>query len=156
MHFGWRFTWVVDHDVIQKCVTNLPNLRKLALSRDTYAEAYPDAETASQFGDYYESMRIRESDAHTAFAVELYATNYNVLDRIRLVFENQHLGDMIAIAKTYATLLPKLEWIYLGQYPMRLDRTAEGAGIAVPLSDQRDECYTYLNRLFGRENDVSI
>jgi hypothetical protein len=34
--FGWRKTWVVDHAALRACIRQLPLLKKLALSRDTY------------------------------------------------------------------------------------------------------------------------
>jgi hypothetical protein len=58
--------------------------------------------------------------------------------------------------KLKSTLLqmPKLEWIFLGQYPMAVVRGAAGEDkewhVAL-LCDERDDCSTLLGRMFGWE-----
>ncbi|KAI9930902.1 hypothetical protein MW887_010553 [Aspergillus wentii] len=70
--FGPRHDWFVDHDTIRKAFANLPELKKFALSRDTYDNRLPDSSEDSSRNHYYsaresfETMtaRVEELDLH--------------------------------------------------------------------------------------------
>ena len=147
---GWRYSWVIDHHAMQNCVQKLPNLRKLAFSRDTYIEQSPAVPGAGDPERYYQNTMPRN---WTTLVVHPFFSEGDTVKKLELAWEMQHRNDMAAIAAEYAVLLPALEWIYLGQHPMRIDRGPTGIPKAVPLSTERDDCWTYLRRMFGREND---
>jgi hypothetical protein len=150
---GWRNSWIVDHDVMQNCVQNLRNLRNFALSRDTYIVQDPISLQEENPEYYYETRIPRDwmtLMAHPSFG------GGDTSKKLALAWEMQHRDDMATLATKYADLLPELEWIYLGQHPMRVDRGPAGLTKAVPLSTERDDCWTYLRRMFGRDNDLSL
>jgi hypothetical protein len=68
--------------------------------------------------------------------------------RIKL-WEDGHKRRMVLEAEKYVAVMPKLEWIYLGQYPMAVTKGAFGERHVVPLCNERDSCDTLLNRMFG-------
>ncbi|KAF2177114.1 hypothetical protein K469DRAFT_720974 [Zopfia rhizophila CBS 207.26] len=136
---GWRHSWIINHGALQNCFRNLRGLRKIALSRDTYV----DQEESDPL-DYYERRVPRNT-------VELSAE-----ETLAQLWELQHRDDMILIADEYAKLLPNLGWIYFGQLPMCIAQGQGGVRLVVPLSEDRDSCWTLLRRIFGRENDLSL
>jgi hypothetical protein len=148
--FGWKHSWVVDHGAIQNCVRRLPNLRKLAFSRDTYTEQVPHAQAEMDPGHYYEDKTLRNFSNLMALP---YFQEGDISKKLELAWEIQHRNDMLALAAEYSGTLAKLEWIFLGQRPMRIDRSVTGIAKPVPLSKERDDCWTYLKQLFGRERD---
>ena len=67
-----------------------------------------------------------------------------------------HRRRMLIEAGKYAKHLKKLEWIYIGQLPMVITESpwSGGHGIrrrAMALTDERDDCYTLLNAMFGAD-----
>ena len=152
---GWRHSWVINHDAMQNCIQNLRNLRKLAFSRDTYIEQNLDVETQGE-GDperYYEDRFPR--NLATLVAQPFFGEG-DPIKKLELAWEMQHRNEMATIAVKYADSLPELEWIYLGQHPMRIDRGPTGITKPIPLSTERDGCWTYLRRMFGREKDLTF
>ncbi|KAF9733855.1 hypothetical protein PMIN01_08198 [Paraphaeosphaeria minitans] len=151
--FGWKHSWVIDHGAIRNCVQHLPDLRKLAFSRDTYAEQVPHAQAGMDPAHYYEDKTLRN---FSNLIARPYFQEGDISKKLELAWEMQHRNDMVALAAEYAETLAKLEWIFLGQRPMRIDRTATGKAKPVPLSTDRDDCWTYLKQLFGRGNDYTF
>jgi len=71
-------------------------------------------------------------------------------------WEKVHRKRVLAEAEKYVREMPRLEWLYFGQIPMGVvesnpDSSEVGRKVAVPLFEKRDDCYTLLNRMFGRE-----
>lgn len=65
-------------------------------------------------------------------------------------WERVHRNRMLRQAEKYAAAIPSLEWIYCGQWPMAIqERGNETPRVAVPLSKERDTCYTALSRMFA-------
>lgn len=143
---GWRHSWIIDHDAMLHCVRNLKSLRKIAFSRDTYIERNFNSQIVGNPEKYYEHKNLRKLDTILA---RPYFQEGNVEEKLDRAWEMQHLNDMAELAARYATELPELKWIYLGQRPMRLARASSGTMKCVPLSTARDSCWTYLRRLFG-------
>lgn len=150
---GWRYSWVINHNAMQNCVKNLQNLRKLAFPRDTYIEQILAADAERNPERYYQDRMPRN---WRTLMDHLFFRDGDSVKKLELAWELQHRNDMATIAAEYAILLPELEWIYLGQHPMRIDRGPTGITKAVPLSTERDDCWTYLRRVFGRQNDHTI
>jgi hypothetical protein len=60
---------------------------------------------------------------------------------------------MLLQARGYVRLLPKLQWLYFGQIPMGVADSAGSRGReAVTLSEERNESWTLLRSMLGREN----
>lgn len=144
--YGWRYNWLIKHQKMRDYLRGLPNLKKLAFSRDTY-------ETRRGFSeDYYSgsgrvliSKEIPEDFEDVA--------HLDIRERTHLIWERQHRRLILKEADDYVRALPKLEWMYFGQIPMGVDKDSENRGRhAVVLSEERDDCYTLLGRMFGRES----
>lgn len=148
---GWRHSWLIDHSAIQDCVQKLPKLRKLAFSRDTYTGQNSIAQFQEDPHRYYEDKILRKLDTILA---RPYFQEGNIEQKLDQAWEMQHSKDMIQLAAGYATRLPELEWIYLGQHPMRIVRNSNGTVKCVPLSTERDDCWTYLRKLFSNPNSA--
>ncbi|KAF1348223.1 hypothetical protein EJ07DRAFT_142204 [Lizonia empirigonia] len=147
---GWKHSWVIDHGAIRNCVRHLPNLRKLAFSRDTYTEQVLHAQAEMDPERYYENKTLRN---FSTLIARPYFQEGDIEKKLELAWEMQHRNDMVTLAAEYARTLAKLEWIFLGQRPIRIDRSLTKIAKPVPLSTERDDCWTYLEQLFGREND---
>ncbi|EUC27068.1 hypothetical protein COCCADRAFT_61867, partial [Bipolaris zeicola 26-R-13] len=143
---GWRHSWLIDHSAIQDCVQKLPKLRKLAFSRDTYTGQNSIAQIQEDPQRYYVDKTLRKLDTILA---RPYFQEGNIEQKLDRAWEMQHSNDMIQLAAKYATKLPELEWIYLGQRPIRIVHNSHGTGKCVLLSTARDDCWTYLRKLFG-------
>ncbi|OAL42714.1 hypothetical protein IQ07DRAFT_338930 [Pyrenochaeta sp. DS3sAY3a] len=144
---GWKHTWVTDHAALQSCVRNLPSLRKLALSRDTYSDQSLNGQAGAEPERYYEDKVLRNL---TTIMSRPFFQEGDIEKKLDRTWEMQHQNDMATLAASYAFILSNLEWIYLGQRPMRIARS-NSLGTAQPvfLSKERDDCWTFLRRLFG-------
>jgi hypothetical protein len=130
------------------CLRNLPHLRKLAFSRETYTEQNSDI----QIGDperYYVDKIPRKLDTILA---RPYFQDGDIEGKLERAWEIQHRNDMSALAIRHASNLPELEWIYLGQCPLRIVRDSTGTAKSIPFSTERNDCWTYLRQLFGKHN----
>lgn len=129
---GWRHDWPVDHQVMQKYLRNLPLLKKLAFSRDSYSNGL----TVSCERYYVDGIRGLE----------------DVLDEnhTREKFEEKHRQWIMGQANDYVVEMPQLEWLYFGQIPMAVAECPESQKkIARPLTTERDGCWTLLREMFG-------
>ncbi|RYN63538.1 hypothetical protein AA0117_g12684 [Alternaria alternata] len=143
---GWRCSWLIDHAAMHDCVRNLPKLRKLAFSRDTYSRQDNLTHVEDNPDRYYVDKILRKLDTILA---RPYFQEGNIGQKLERAWETQHSNDMLQLAARYANELSKLEWIYLGQHPMQIVRDSSGTGKCVLMSTARDDCWTYLRKLFG-------
>lgn len=88
--FGWPHDWFVDHSIIGGYMSRLVNLRCLIIQRDTYLLP-PGEENIVDPMRYYDFRKPGSS---------LWAT---------------HEAQMLDHASTYVRLLPRLEFIHIGQ-----------------------------------------
>jgi hypothetical protein len=97
---------------------------------------------------YYED-RFPSREEIQAAGINLFSqADYS---RVR-VWEHGHKTRMTFEAEKYVALMPTLSWIYIGQYPMTVTKSASGeVRRAVPQCATRDSCQTLLNRMFGYE-----
>ena len=121
--FGWKHTWLVNHNTMLKALSPLSSLKKLAFSRDTYQHKYSwvSAET------YYIDKIVGRGET----------------------WEEVHQDRMLREADKYVWEMPNLSWVYLGQLPMKIKRRPNGTGWPVLLSTERDDCWTLLKQMFG-------
>ena len=167
--FGWRCQWLVDHDNLRTNLRGLQDLRKLALSRDTYPiGAYPDVEeyySAQAFFEEHEDM-ARERPAldvpedWLASQLEAGEDRDELIDSYygqlsmssKEIWELAHRNRMLREAERYATIFPKLEWIFCGQRPMSIETSSNSdrpVRTAVPLNKERDTCTTLMRQMFA-------
>ena len=130
--FGWRHDWPIDHQVMQRYLRNLPLLKKLAFSRDSYSNGL----TVSCERYYVDGIRKLQDvldDNHT-----------------KEKFEEEHRQWIIGQADDYIAEMPRLEWLYFGQIIMAVEHCDDRQRrIARPLTTERDDCWTLLREMFG-------
>ncbi|RFN48386.1 hypothetical protein FIE12Z_7346 [Fusarium flagelliforme] len=142
--------WNVGHDMLRTHLSGLKNLKKLAFYGDTYKPtnkhphhkfyyAHPiapdddwaDVRAATQPGSDY--LDVVESDAYKS---------------VPSVQERTHLLRMVKYANAWSQDLPHLEWMVCGQRPMEFIPNNEEVRKASPLGIFKDECRTYIQRVF--------
>ena len=144
---GWRHTWPIEHDLLRKHLRNLPSLKRLAFRRDSYDNGCAQSSSLER---YYEDKYGPEySFEQLVGAMDL---NSAFNERADKEFEEWHKERMLGQVEKYAEVLPKLEWAYFGQMPMGIARDEDGGMVVEALYGERDECWTLLNRMFGRES----
>jgi hypothetical protein len=99
---------------------------------------------------YYENKTLRN---FSTLIARLYFQEGDIEKKLELAWEMQHRNDIVKLAAEYAGTLAKLEWIFLGQRLIRIDRSLTEIAKPVPLSTERDDCWTCLQQFFRREND---
>ena len=130
--YGWRHNWLIDHEVMRKYLHTLPILRKLAFSRDSYSNGFTTS-CERYYVDGYRSLEDLLDENHT-----------------KETFEKEHREWTVQVATSYVERMSQLEWIYFGQIPMAVEYDFEaGRKITIPLTSERDDCWTFLRELFG-------
>ncbi|KAK1243958.1 hypothetical protein MKX08_002096 [Trichoderma sp. CBMAI-0020] len=166
-NFGWRHQWLIDHDKLRQHLRPLSRLKMLALVRDTY----PISSFSHMDVEQYYSLRLvgesERADARARVDLDIEATS-SVVDTHDMmenqqdedeeseaevqIWERAHRNRMLAQAEAYAAVFPALDWVLCGQRPMGFHCELENHTShkkAIPLTQHRDECYTFLNRTFG-------
>lgn len=138
---GWKHDWLIDHDMMRRHLSHIPCLKRLALSRDSYSST----SAHSDIGHYYELRFPADTDFEED---EGYFLGHEELEAI---WERAHRRRMVAEAEKYAVVIPTLEWLYFGQIPMSIERKSNGARHVTPLCQERDDCWTFLTRMFESE-----
>ncbi|KAF5623946.1 uncharacterized protein FTJAE_10493 [Fusarium tjaetaba] len=123
--------WPIDHGKMQARLQSLKNLRMLAFAN---AEDFQTAKDHPELAPYVEKGR---SDA-------------------RIAWSYAHLYRMLEYARGYRAVLPKLEWILCGQRPMKFVEEAQGVVQPYPVGKERDECRSFIRRVFGLASEVEI
>ncbi|CZR53424.1 uncharacterized protein PAC_03302 [Phialocephala subalpina] len=137
---GGRQDWLVDHKNMRHWLAQLPKLRKVAFSRDSYTPLNPRFNSAEFIEFYYEDRYPDLRYSGGPFQPHDREERYRV-------WEEQHQGRILHEAQKYVEILPKLEWIYFGQLPMRV----VGESREVVTLAERDSCHTLLKNMFGCE-----
>lgn len=150
--FGVRCSWLIDHNAMRKNLAKLTRLRRMAFSRDSYTNPrFTGVES-------YYSLRVPAG-------IDLLESVISQEVEPEQVWESQHRDMILVEANKYVRILPKLEWLYFGQLPMHVterddesDRHSERRGgrekKAAVLSEERDDCYTLLNTIFGADKPL--
>ncbi|KPI39958.1 uncharacterized protein AB675_11254 [Cyphellophora attinorum] len=136
-------TWMLDHDKIRACVEQLPKLKTLALSGDTY----DPHNTGLRF--------VQENYYYRSFT---HGTNgWESHDRSPS-FESTHLERMLKQGNEYVSIRnqsgPKLDFVYCGQIPMRVETGSAGCS-AVPATNGRDSLTQFLRKTFRTGNALN-
>ncbi|CAH0051358.1 unnamed protein product [Clonostachys solani] len=147
---GWQCQWLVDHESLAKLLRPLQNLQLLAFYRDTYStlgDSDPDVE------DYYMRRTLTETGRSIASdRPELDVGSDQGTGPAGMIWERAHRNRMLKYAEGYASVLQTLETIVCGQLPIAIKcdpQESKGIRKAVPLTKDRDVCYTYLQTTFG-------
>jgi hypothetical protein len=93
----------------------LPGLKRIAFTRDSYEHATCLGVTSTP--EEYYSERYPSKGELEAAGLGMFAPQ-EAKDQ---VWENGLRGCMVLGAEHYIESLPKLEWMYLGQYPIVMD-----------------------------------
>ncbi|KKA24248.1 hypothetical protein T310_1787 [Rasamsonia emersonii CBS 393.64] len=150
---GYQPNWLVDHAAMRQTFSQLPNLRKFAFAYDTYDNGQPESDV--EF--YYEDMGIPEAlaevinDARGRFIRgELELIDGPFTELVEKAWERIHLRKMLSEADKYLQEMPDnhLGWMYFGQIPMGV-KSVDGQRKAYPLSPKRDNCATFLEKMFN-------
>jgi hypothetical protein len=142
---GWKHDWLIDHKSMRRHLSLLPALKKIAFQRDSYICL---TQSGEDIHETYYSNRWPTQEGIDAAGVSFRSPE----GAWEQAWEDGHKRRMVAEARKYAALMPKLEWIYIGQYPMDVIKRESGElRRAVPLSGERDDCATLLERIFGWE-----
>lgn len=129
--YGWKHDWVINHDCLRHYLSSLPLLERLAFSRDSYS--FEDSRLGVE--SYYSQVDILETDDSEKW-------------------EHRHRQRMLDEANKYVSVMPRLEWIYLGQIPMSVEKgDLAGSKCVRALSETRDGCWTFLRKMFGGSTD---
>jgi hypothetical protein len=140
---GWsRFTWLIDHSVMQKHLAKLPGLQKVAFSRDSYLDPLFVRELANSLMDRLSPFVPRDPDLE--------------YDRNKARWETKHRRAMVDRGKEYIDVLPNLVWIFLGGHPIHVETCSDdhwlypGARVvnADLLFEKMDPCFSLLRRIF--------
>ena len=128
---GWRHDWLIDHQTMRRYLRDLPLLKKIAFSRDSYSNGI--TETCERY--YVDGWRSIEDVMNSNHTKE--------------IFEEDHRQSILREADGYLEEMPQLEWLYFGQIPMNVEQSLETGRVAKPLATQRDGCWTLLQEMFG-------
>ncbi|KAF6806095.1 hypothetical protein CPLU01_15931 [Colletotrichum plurivorum] len=159
---GWRRQWLIDHDVVRESLKGLTRLKRLAISRDTYPVPF-DLEEPEY---YYEIKVAGPEDRKLAKKRDwinelepIEGSDSETVDEADEIWEYAHRYRMFKQAEKYAAMIPTLEWIYCGEWPMNFfggpvyeDGLWDGQTtrkVAWPLARTRDSCWSYLRHTFG-------
>jgi len=108
----------IRHDEVRTALQPLVHLRHLAFNGDSYIEDYPGSnfEDAEGHQDFWnpQSLVINEEERHL-LRLE------HAKDDVMAIFDRVHLHRMLLVAKHYDEELPKLEWLFVGGYPMAIE-----------------------------------
>jgi hypothetical protein len=149
--YSVRRNWLIDHELMRKHLAKLPNLKKLALCGDSYDRPiYPKS-----IQRYY----IDRSISPNFLQINELEAPADVEAR-KAMWEHFHRMYMEAHAQEYVDVLPKLEWIFLGQLPMQVVTLIEGNGrnkagerVVIGLTKTRDDCWSFLRRTFDGDGE---
>ncbi|KAL2678956.1 hypothetical protein Neosp_009710 [[Neocosmospora] mangrovei] len=142
---GQEAQWAVKHDKLLASLGKLQKLKKLALSRDTYPIPLDADDRYSD--DYYEACAVTDAEIRDAklrpeldIAEDLEGTGLDDKgsdsDDMRH-WTRAHRNRMLSHAERYAAVLPELEWMFCGRWPMGIERDFKNPAApvkAVPLS----------------------
>ncbi|CEJ81538.1 hypothetical protein VHEMI01659 [[Torrubiella] hemipterigena] len=154
--FGWKCQWLIDHNAMRHSLATLKKLTMLAFERDTYRiSAMP-----SMAPELYYSARLVGNDERELAEMrsDIVKNDQHIGgeddedDEDDEIWERAHRNRMLTEAEAYAALFPQLEWLLCGQRPIGFSKSVESSTAprkAVPLTTQRDECYTFLQETFG-------
>ncbi|MCJ1251963.1 hypothetical protein MMC30_009201 [Trapelia coarctata] len=135
-----RTYWAINHKSVRGYLRKLPLLRKIAFSCDSYKGPNLDSEVES----YYED---RDWDLYDPDIINIITMDQAERDRR---WEQMHSRRMVTEANKYARMMGNLEWIYVGQLPMRIEKDLKTKErIAIPLLEERLSCWTLLKEMFG-------
>lgn len=132
-----RCSWLIDHEAMRKHLSKLSNLKRLAFERDSYL-----LKTIQSDGLRCEKYYMK------CFPEVINEDDLSNSEDWERIWEDGHRRRMIVEVEKYAALMPKLEWIFIGQYPMSVEGACSGSRKAALICDNRSRCRILLNRMF--------
>lgn len=148
--------WDVDHSMLRPHLSNLQSLRKLHFTRDTYESVYgyqtieDDDENEDRDDSYYMQTVSCKSEAERAIRREVPGASPEdqagfAQDRPEdgLVFERIHRHRMTNEAQGYASQMPNLQQILIGQLIFAIRRDVDTRAVSAEcLSDWYGPSFT--------------
>ncbi|KAF3808683.1 hypothetical protein GCG54_00006551 [Colletotrichum gloeosporioides] len=159
---GWSRQWLIDHDAVRESLKGLTRLKRLAISRDTYPAPFDAVEP-----EYYYAIKVTEPEDFTLAKKRNWMNELKPIDGLDsemvdekdAIWEYAHRYKMFKQAEKYAEVIPTLEWVFCGEWPMDFfdgpvyeDGLWDGQTtrkVARPLARARDSCRSYLRQTFG-------
>lgn len=142
---GWYPNWLIDHDMMRKCLCTLTSLEKLAFSRDTYM----GINDQDRFDCYYVDRDPQSIDSD-------YICEPDGLQDEEAIWERMHLDFTLSEGDRYVRAMSRLEWVYFGQIPMRVDFMDGEIGRHVVALSERDGCHTVLKDMFEWKTEEEV
>jgi hypothetical protein len=139
--------WLIDHAVLLKHFHILQNLTVLASTRDTYPHLNPGYTNDSQ--NYHEAKHPRGETKWRAQPGFMESEDWK--ERLKRGLKDHHRIHIVRVTGIYIGVLPKLQWMYIGQYPIRVETNSPGFRVAVLESAERVSCEARLHRVFGEQ-----
>ncbi|KAF5986643.1 hypothetical protein FCOIX_1457 [Fusarium coicis] len=146
--------WPIDRRKLQAHLQSLKNLMMLVSRGDTYT---PRVNEDPGHIHYYGQAYANAEDFQTAKDhPELAPFVEKGRSDSRIAWSHAYLYRMLEYARGYRAVLPKFEWILCGQCPMKFVEEAQGVVQPHPISKERDECKSFIGRVFGLASEVEI
>uniref|UniRef100_A0A0W0GDX2 F-box domain-containing protein n=2 Tax=Moniliophthora roreri TaxID=221103 RepID=A0A0W0GDX2_MONRR len=162
---GWSHEWKVDHSLLCSTLCNLTRLEKLVLTRDSYeVKGHPLLDCSIE--RYYVNRVLPQSVVFTDF---LLPDELALLDKffgltqdgnlpfeqaralhtklLKAAWERWHQMKMVDIGYQYAAVFPKLEWCFVGQYTMTIERERADDRIVLDHMSRNEVPYLWRQNL---------
>ena len=154
MTAGWRRIWRADHEAIRKHLLPLKKLTKLVLRRDTF-ETDLDFSSAERY--YVDTYATRADIGYPTLpgapiqAVPNHARGPLIDETLGKPFwEAKHLKRVNAEAAKYFETFPALEWVYLGERGITINKDDGNMEMRQLASiAESEEEFRYFDNMFG-------
>ncbi|KAF9870348.1 hypothetical protein CkaCkLH20_12195 [Colletotrichum karsti] len=118
---GWRRQWLIDHDAVRESLKGLTRLKRLAISRDTYPVPFDLEEP-----EYYYAFKAADPEDRKLAKKRNWINELEpigdsggeTVHEADKIWEYAHRYRMFKQAEKYAEMIPTLEWVYCGEWPM--------------------------------------
>ncbi|KAL9064054.1 MAG: hypothetical protein Q9161_009111 [Pseudevernia consocians] len=147
---GQRYNWFIDHDLMRSRLKNLTSLKLITFSRDVCKSPVEGSARELYHGDRIYHALIDDVDSDQWKNWHLLRTPTEMKFLAPLTNTNDFIG-MLKEANVYATEMPGLERLHLGQLTMEVSREEESRGgdeVIFHVSFEGDEFPTYLKEAF--------
>ncbi|KAJ3720954.1 hypothetical protein C8R42DRAFT_73158 [Lentinula raphanica] len=137
---GWCNNWKIEHDVLLRALQPLHRLESLTFSRDSYeVHGHPLLDSSIEkyyhnavfpydvnFQDYLtpDERSLLEKAIGLASYVDMTFEQARSLQSrlMKAAWERWHQQRMLGFAGMYAKMFARLEWCYMGQYHIKVER----------------------------------
>ncbi|THU95025.1 hypothetical protein K435DRAFT_859955 [Dendrothele bispora CBS 962.96] len=127
---GWCHDWEIDHDLLLDALEPLQFLETLAFSRDSYridnGHRLLDTTRPLSSSSSSSSQSVQNVIGGLLGQAMMVDQAWALQCKLRsAAWERWHRGQMALIVREYAMRFPFLEWCYVGQLPISIERESE-------------------------------